>query len=318
MNDIHSAMMQQRRKNWQLIAAALVIAATLLGGFYAFTLYATPGSAKDVESEVAALPQTKPSPYESITLTARAAIVYDLSTGETLYEKNAYEQLPLASLTKLLTIYAASEVLGNGAPVTISETALQTEGESGLMLGETFTFEELAKLALVASSNDAAVALAETAAQTRAVEERSLLAGAAQSLALGQTYAVNGSGLDENLRNSGGYGSAADMAKLAGALLVREPEIARASTRHSVTSVSTSGFTHTLKNTNQEVGTYPSPLLSKTGFTDLAGGNLVIVFDAGISHPVAVVVLGSSLDGRFRDVERLTNATLAHFSQTNR
>lgn len=317
MNEIRQAISNQRRKNWQQAAAALLVAVVLLGGFYAFTLYATPEEIA-VEEESAPLETKTPSPFESVGLSARAAIVYDLSTGETLYEKNAYEQLPLASLTKLLTIYAASEVLGNGAPVAISETALATEGESGLLLGETFSFEELAKLALVGSSNDASVALAESAAQTRAIEQRSLLAGAAQSLSLGQTYAVNGSGLDESISNSGGYGTAADMAKLAGALLQREPEIARASTKHSVTVVSDSGFSHTLKNTNQEVGTYPNLLLSKTGFTDLAGGNLVVVFDAGIAHPVAVVVLGSTVEGRFRDVERLTNATLSHFSHTNR
>lgn len=317
MNDIRSAIDRNRKKNWQHVAAALLVALVVLGGFYALTLHATPREDVATEEEVP-LPPATPSPFESVTVSARAAVVYDLATGETLYEKNSYMQLPLASLTKLLTIYAASEVLGSDSEITISEQALATEGESGFYLGEVFTFEELAKLALVASSNDAAQALAETAARLRAVEDRSLLAGVAHSLSLAQTYAVNGTGLDESLNNSGGYGTAADMARLAGALLAREPDIARASTRRSVTTVSESGFTHTMKNTNQEVGRYPNLLLSKTGFTDLAGGNLVIVFDAGIGHPVAIVALGSTLDGRFRDVERLTNATLKHFSHTNR
>jgi D-alanyl-D-alanine carboxypeptidase len=57
-------------------------------------------------------------------------------------------------------------------------------------------------------------------------------------------------------------------------------------------------------------------LLSKTGFTDLAGGNLAIVFDAGVNHPVAVVVLGSTEDSRFTDVSELVGATLAHFAGT--
>jgi D-alanyl-D-alanine carboxypeptidase len=71
-----------------------------------------------------------------------------------------------------------------------------------------------------------------------------------------------------------------------------------------------------MKNTNQGVVQVPGALLSKTGFTDLAGGNLVVVFDAGMAHPVAVVVLGSTVEGRFTDVKRLMDATLAHFAGT--
>ena len=55
-------------------------------------------------------------------------------------------------------------------------------------------------------------------------------------------------------------------------------------------------------------------LLSKTGLTDLAGGNLSLVFDVGIGHPVAVVVLGSTKSARFTDGVELVHATLAHFA----
>jgi D-alanyl-D-alanine carboxypeptidase len=55
-------------------------------------------------------------------------------------------------------------------------------------------------------------------------------------------------------------------------------------------------------------------MMSKTGYTDLAGGNLAVVFDAGIGHPVAVVVLGSTKEERFTDVQRLVRATSAQFA----
>ena len=58
----------------------------------------------------------------------------------------------------------------------------------------------------------------------------------------------------------------------------------------------------------------PGLLRSKTGFTDLAGGNLAVIFDAGMNHPVAIVVLGSTQSGRFTDVKTLMAATLAHFA----
>ena len=169
-------------------------------------------------------------------------------------------------------------------------------------------------MALVASSNDAAEAIAEAAAQKNAVSGRSLLASAAAAIGLPQTYAVNGTGLDVSTTLSGGYGSAYDVAQLAGALLSVAPELALATTLPEVSVRSNTGAVHTLPNTNQDVVHVPNMLLSKTGFTDLAGGNLAIVFDSGIGHPVAIVVLGSSHEGRFNDVNELLTRTRNHFA----
>ena len=129
-------------------------------------------------------PAPAPDAYAALPLIGTAAIVYDLTTGETLYEKNSHMQLPLASLTKLLTTYAAVSALGLSAPVTVSETALGAEGDSGLTLGETFALRDLARYALVASSNDAAEAIAESAARTQATNDRGLLAAAAEAVGL--------------------------------------------------------------------------------------------------------------------------------------
>ena len=255
----------------------------------------------------------KPNVYEKVTISAKSAIVYDLKTGEVLYAKNAETQLPLASLTKLLSVYAASLALGTDAPVTMSAHALSQEGDNGFTQGETFSFNELAKLALVASSNDAAEAIAETAVKIRAETRESLLASAASALGLSQTYAVNGTGLDENGTVSGGYGSAHDIAILAGEFLKRIPEIAHATLDPTVTAVSRKGESYTLKNTNPDVEHMTGLMLSKTGYTDLAGGNLAIVYDAGIDHPIAIVVLGSTRDERFLDVEELVEATSQYF-----
>ncbi len=255
------------------------------------------------------------SAFDSVVVSAKAAVVYDLTTGKVLYEKNAEAQLPLASLTKLLTLYAAAEALGKDAPVTITAKALATEGESGFSEGDTFTFEDAARMALVASSNDAAEAITEAAANVRhAPNGTSLLASAATAIGLTQTYALNGTGLDENGSISGGYGSAHDIALLAAALLKRIPGIMHASVDPSVSVTSMNGSSYTLKNTNPEVNRIPGLMLSKTGYTDLAGGNLAVVFDAGIGHPVAIVVLGSTRDERFSDVDRLVKATSAQFA----
>lgn len=292
---------------------ALIVLSLVLGGL----TYLSPLRSPEPQTQ-APLPKFSNDYLQGVRLTAKAAIVYDLATGETLYEKNAEAQLPLASLTKLLTVYAALGTLSPETPITISETALSVEGESGLQLGETFTFERLAKLALVASSNDAAAAIAETASTKKGVARASLMGSAITSAKLTQTYAVNGTGLDESTSTSGAYGSARDVALLSGALLKTAPTLALSTVERNVTVYSEDGAIHTLDNTNQQVSSQPGTLLSKTGYTDLAGGNLAVVFDASFNHPIAIVVLGSTKEGRFSDVDVLMQATLKGYAHPTR
>lgn len=315
MTDLKSLIdeIEKRRKSRELaqMGAVLLGAVAVLGAGAAFV----PGIIVNRTAPVAEEVQARPSAFSDVKISAKAAIVYDLVTGEVLYEKNAEAQLPLASLTKLLTLYAASESLSEATPITVSARAIATEGETGLHEGETFRFDELARLALVGSSNDAAAAIAEAAiAAEDAPNGGALLASAASAIGLTQTYALNGTGLDENQGIAGAYGSAHDMALLAAALLERVPGIARASVDPSVTASSLSGNSYTLRNTNPDTSHIPGLRLSKTGYTDLAGGNLAVVFDAGIEHPIAVVVLGSTKEERFTDVDVLVRAVTADFS----
>jgi D-alanyl-D-alanine carboxypeptidase len=240
-----------------------------------------------------------------------------LKTGDTLYAQDADQALPLASLTKLITMYGATGVLQDSSPVTITPSALAQNGDIadlGFSEGETFAFKDISRLALVASSNTAAAAIEEAAAASKHVSDTQLLASAIANAGLAHTRATNGTGLDINTEEAGAYGSARDIAILAGKLLVKAPDIAGSTIAPSITIRSKQGTVHALPNTNQDVVRVPGILLSKTGFTDLAGGNLVVVYDAGIGHPVAVVVLGSTRDGRFSDVSQLINATGAHFA----
>lgn len=298
-----------KRKREEVLRFGAALGAGLSVLLFMFLFLPRPSA----EAPVAAEPVELVNPYESIVLEAKAAIVYDLATGEVLYAKNADAQLPLASLTKLLTVYAGAGALGSGAVVSITGEAMRPEGDSGFALNESFAFSELAKAALVASSNDAAEAIALSAEAKRALPAPSLLANAAAAAGLSSTYALNGTGLDENGVISGGYGTAQDVALLAGAVLERARPIADATTEPTVTVSSLSGNTFTFKNTNPIVGKIPGLRLSKTGFTDLAGGNLAIIFDASVNHPIAIVVLGSSIEGRFTDTLSLIKATLSSF-----
>lgn len=312
--DLKTLINKLDKRNKERQAARVIVAGSVILGALALVsplVMTKPAPVATLPEEVA-LPVV--DTYEGISLEGRAAIVYDLTTKEVLFAKNAKAQLPLASLTKLLTTYAGATSLDKDASVVITASALGAEGESGLSEGEVFTFSNAARLALVASSNDAAEAIAEAAAERNAVSGKSLLASAAAAIGLPQTYAVNGTGLDVSTTLSGGYGSAYDVAQLAGALLSVAPELAHSTTLPEVSVRSNTGAVHTLPNTNQGVVRVPNMLLSKTGFTDLAGGNLAIVFDSGIGHPVAIVVLGSSHEGRFSDVNELLTRTRDHFA----
>ena len=269
---------------------------------------------KPVPAPIVATVEPIPDAYADVSVEAKAAIVYDLATGETLYAKNAEAQLPLASLTKLLTVYAALSVLSPATPITIPAEAATMEAPHAFNVGQTFSLADLARLTLTASLNDGAAAIAIATAERQNTSESAMLAGAAAALNLSQTYAMNGSGLDMSSTISGGYGSAHDVAVLAGALVKVAPDIATATTQNSAQAVSLGGTSFSVKNTDPVTMSISRLLLSKTGYTDLAGGNLALVFDAGVEHPIAVIILGSSKESRFTDGTALVNATLAHFA----
>jgi D-alanyl-D-alanine carboxypeptidase len=92
--------------------------------------------------------------------------------------------------------------------------------------------------------------------------------------------------------------------------LQRDAEIIEPTRYPSITIESLDGFTHTAPNTDIIVQSVPSLIAGKTGYTVLAGGNLTIIFDAGVQQPIAVVVLGSSYNGRFDDIKKLVDSSI--------
>lgn len=310
MNTSDLQKLAARARTMREAGITLLFASGILSLFF----FLSPALGQSMSAPATIAASTAPNAFANVPVEAKAAIVYDLAVGETLYAKNADAQLPLASLTKLLTVYAALIALSPNTPITVPASAASIEGSSTFSTGQTLSLADLARLTLTASLNDGAAALASATAERENRSQGETLAGAAAALGLSQTYAVNGSGLDVNAAVSGGYGSARDIARLAGVLVERFPTIVAATTRKSAEAVSEDGMSFTVMNTDPIVGTVPRLLLSKTGYTDLAGGNLVLVFDAGIRHPIAVVVLGSSLKARFTDGAALVAAALAHFA----
>lgn len=308
MNSFELQKLAQRARSMRETGITLLLASCVLALF----LFVPLSSQKQPSITLETVLPTKA--FQNTSLEANAAIVYDLVTNKTLYAYNPDAQLPLASLTKLLTVYAAVNELSPQTLITIPESATRLEDAHTFSKGQTLTLTDLARLTLTASLNDGASAIAEAVAHQQNHSEMEMLASAAAALNLSQTYAVNGSGLDVSEALSGGYGSAYDLARLAGALIEKAPAIASATTKEFAEAFSQNGTAYLVKNTDPMIGTIPHLLLSKTGYTELAGGNLALVIDVGIRHPVAIVVLGSSLKARFTDGSALVAATLAHFA----
>ncbi len=262
---------------------------------------------EQLAAAVSAMQQKTPAPQisEDTIIEAKSAMVYDIVSGKTLYSKNADAQLPLASITKLVTALVADDHTGSNAMVQVSEQALDTEGESGLIVGDTWLEKDLSDFMLVSSSNDAATTLALAQGDKR--QFVSLMNKLVSRLGLTSLVLLNESGLDISSAQAGAYGSARDISLLVTYMTMLKPELLRSTAIQSYTSVSTTGLRYNTKNTNKIVNAVPNMIGGKTGYTDLAGGNLAIVFDISIGTPVVVVVLGSTKDGRFTDVLKLVN-----------
>ena len=254
---------------------------------------------------------------------ATSAYVYDTVTGEVIYDKNADLQLPLASLTKVMTALTVSNLLPDKDIVRISPSDLGEDGDSGLVPNEQWAMKDLLDFSLVVSSNDGSRALASVAGAFLTVDATSSAVSAfvkemnntAKSLGLYQTYFLNQSGLDVSPTLSGGYGSAKDMALLVGHILRTKPHLLEATAFDQI-NVSSQTESHSAVNTNKAINMIPNVIASKTGFTDLSGGNLVVAFDAGLNHPVIIAVLGSTYDGRFQDMAQLVGSTVEYLGQT--
>ncbi len=270
--------------------------------------------------------------FNSISLRAKAVYVYDMRLGRVLYEKNAETARPLASLTKIMTAFVAAN-LSKDFPVEITRLALENATTSSTTIalkeGERWSLGNLLSYTLLVSSNEGANALALVGGRellknkekdtTDEQDSEAAFVGemnrSASSLGLASMKFYNPSGLDVLDDKSGGYGSARDVALLFSYILKKSPEIFAGTAESRDSFAKLDGTRQNAWNTNPLVRTIPGLLASKTGYTDLAGGNLALALNIGPMRPVIIVILGSTKDGRFVDAEKLVNASTRAIAQ---
>lgn len=232
---------------------------------------------------------------------AFAVSVKDLTLDRKLFGKNDNFPLPLASLVKTMTVLVALDDYQEQEIINIKEEAIKEQGDFGLFANEKWKIEDLAKLTLLTSANDGIIALVKDND-----EVLSEMNAKAKRLGMNSTYFFNSTGLDMENR-VGAVGSADDMNTLSGFALMSRPGIFKATVNSNLSLTSESGFVHEVKNTNTIVDKIPNLLFSKTGYTEISGGNLSIIFKNKNGHNIAITVLGSTFEDRFYDMEKLVN-----------
>ena len=307
-------------KNHFPLLLQLGVLLLILGGIFG-ALFLTGNNAQladtppvnPIPSVVSAETDSVPQKIDAIPLQATAAYVWDVKAQRALYAKNENRELPLASITKLMTALLAYELIEQDQPATVSLNAIRQEGSYGLSVGEQFDIEHLTQLALIESSNDAAYELAASVGSTLGERDgvSQFVTGMnirADELGLESFDFKNMTGLDISATESGAVGSAQDVSFLMEYILTRYPELLVPTQKSNARIYNSAGQYHDVENTNDVVEQIPNLLGSKTGFTDLAGGNLTVAFDIGLNRPIVITVLGSTREERFNDVLKLVNA----------
>jgi len=264
----------------------------------------------------ALLPMLRPRAAAPVLeVDAPAAILIEQSTGEILYEKNAHEAMPPASVTKVMTLLLVMEALADGRigwddTVTASENAA-AKGGSQVYLepGEQMSMDEMLKSVVVSSANDCAAALAEHVAGS---EEAfvSMMNERAAELGMNDTHFVNCTGLDDSPEASAHLTSCHDIALMSRALLNHE-EILQYTTIW-MDSVRDGKFG--LSNTNKLVRFYPGATGLKTGFTSSAGYCLSASASRDGVQFIAVVMHCETSDQRFSAAKALLDYGFANYT----
>lgn len=242
----------------------------------------------------------EPEILQNVNIQAKAAYVKDLNTGKVLYAKNENERLPLASLTKIMTALVAKKNADGNQLIKISDSDLSTEGEYYLSSQEIFKLKDLIDFTMTGSVNDTATSLSGVLNNEKTfIDEMNTTA---KKIGLENSTFQNPTGLDTNVFTASAKGSAKDIVTLLQYTIINYPDIFEATTVNNLTIRSVDGLAHKTKNTNDITAKLPGLIGSKTGYTDLAGGNLALIIDKGLNEPIAIVVLGSpNSETRFDD-----------------
>ena len=256
---------------------------------------------------------TKVTALSAEELPAPSAVLMEASTGKVLFEKNAHEQRPCASITKVMTLLLVMETLDEGRihledMVSASEHA-SSMGGSDIWLepGETMSVNDLLKATVIVSANDAAVALAEYVSGSEEAFVQRMNERAAE-LGMTNTVFKNCNGLDED----GHVTTAYDIALMSRALIQHE----KIFDYTQVWMDELRGGKTQLVNTNKLLKSYSGITGLKTGTTGKAGSCMAATAERDGMSLVAVVLGCASTEDRFSSAASLLDAGFSGWALT--
>jgi D-alanyl-D-alanine carboxypeptidase len=267
----------------------------------------TPLSEQSIDSLSSALPvsqgeQIQPQPLPTIAslpdkITAKAYIVGNVLTGRVYLSSNAATVMPVASMSKLITTIAATDMMSPTTTITITPSEMDVPPDgSNLTAGETFTLKELLYPLLLDSSNVAAEAIASSSDRNGFLV---LMSSYAWEIGMPTAYFADPSGI-----NPHNHASADDMFALAKYLYVYRPDIL-AITRiaHDGVATTTEHGSHVFDSIHPFVND-PRFIGGKTGRTPEAGETMMTILRMG-SQPIAFIIMGSDYGRREADTDLL-------------
>ena len=258
-----------------------------------------------------AIPGVQAAGMQDFDVPCAAAVLIDEDSGTVLYEKNADERRPVASITKVMTLLLTFEALQAGKIsltdiVPVSEHAYHMGGSQiWLEPGEQLTLQEMLKAICISSANDAAVAVAEFVAGSEPAFVDAMNARAA-ALGMTATHFANACGLDEE----GHLSSARDVAVMSREMLLHHPEVREYCT---VWMDTLRGGKTQLVNTNKLLKSYPGITGLKTGTTGKAGVCITASAERDGLRLIAVVLGAASGKERFDAAKTLLDYGFAHY-----
>lgn len=260
---------------------------------------------------------TRQYKIENIDLAAKSVLVYDLLNDEVLYSKNEQVVLPIASITKLMTVYCGLSNMDQNVYVPITKEVFEPQYNTGTTSipnntkdNELWTFRDLSIYTLIESSNLGAELISKTIG-----EEKMIQCMNTKSIEMGlfNSKFYNVTGLDIDTTNAGAYSNASEVSIMLKKVYSSYPEIIGKSGYSEYVIYSKNGKLHKAINTNLVTNQTIGILASKTGTTDLAGANLAYITNVGLDHKVIVVLLGSTVENRFVDALTINKSILQSF-----
>lgn len=244
-------------------------------------------------------------------LNAKSAILMEESTGNILYESNPDERLPIASVTKVMTMLLIMEAVDSGKislddMVTVSENAMSYGGSTMFLeTGEQLTVNDMLKGIAVASANDGCVAMAEHLAGSESAFV-DMMNEKAKELGMENTHFMNTNGLDEDDH----YSSARDVAIMSRELMKHE-------TIFNYTSIwmdTLRGGKFQLANTNKLIRFYDGANGLKTGSTSKELCCLSAAAKRNDMQLIAVVLGAPTSAERFASAKSLLDYGFANYA----